>query len=98
MGFGIAELCILLEQAGRSMAPVPLLPTLVLGAAPIAEFGSEAQKAHWLPGVIAGKTVLTAALAESDSRDAEKPSTRANTSAGAESPLAACFVLMRPST
>ena len=29
MGFGIAELCILLEQAGRYVAPIPLLPTLV---------------------------------------------------------------------
>ena len=77
MGFGIAELCILLEQAGRHMAPVPLFPTLVLGAAPLAEFGSAAQKDRYLRDVVAGKVVLTAALAEADSRDVEKPSTRA---------------------
>jgi alkylation response protein AidB-like acyl-CoA dehydrogenase len=80
-GFGFAELAVLLEQAGRHVAPVPLLPTLVFGAATIARFGSEAQKARWLPGVAAGKVVLTAALAEADSRDVEKPSTRA-TAAG----------------
>lgn len=77
MGFGIAELCILMEQAGRFVAPIPLLPTLVLGAAPIAEFGSTAQKDRYLGDVVAGKTVLTAALAEPDARDVEKPSTAA---------------------
>lgn len=77
MGFGIAELCVLLEQAGRHVAPVPLWPTLVLGAAPLAEFGSESQRRRFLPDVVSGKTVLTAALAEADSRDAEQPSTTA---------------------
>ncbi len=77
MGFGIAESCILLEQAGCHCAPVPLLPTLVLGAAPIAEFGSDAQKARWLAGVVDGSVVLTAALAEPDSRDPSRPTTRA---------------------
>jgi hypothetical protein len=49
----------------------------VLGAAPIAEFGSDAQKDRYLRDVASGKIVLTGAIAESDSRDAEKPSTRA---------------------
>jgi len=77
MGFGIAELCILLEQAGRYVAPVPLFPTLVLGASPLAEFGSASQKDRYLRDVVAGKVVLTAALAEADSRDVTRPSTRA---------------------
>lgn len=76
-GFGVAELAVLMEQAGRHVAPIPLLPTLVLGAAPIAEFGSASQKDRFLRGVAAGTTVLSAALAEADSRDVEKPSTRA---------------------
>ncbi|HXC51980.1 MAG TPA: acyl-CoA dehydrogenase family protein [Candidatus Limnocylindrales bacterium] len=78
MGFGIAELAILLEQAGRFVAPIPLFPTLVLGAAPIAEFGSDAQKKRWLGEVVTGKTILTAALVESDTRDASRPTTTAN--------------------
>jgi 3-oxocholest-4-en-26-oyl-CoA dehydrogenase beta subunit len=77
MGFGIAELSILLEQAGRFVAPVPLVPTLLYGAAPIAELGTDAQKKRWLPDVLSGKTVLTAALLEADSREAMEPSTRA---------------------
>ena len=31
-GLGFLELCVLLEQAGRAAAPVPLVPTLVRGA------------------------------------------------------------------
>jgi alkylation response protein AidB-like acyl-CoA dehydrogenase len=77
MGYGIAELCILLEQAGRHVAPVPLLPCLLLAALPIAEFGSDAQKKRLLAGLASGSTILTAALAEPDARAAEKPSTRA---------------------
>jgi alkylation response protein AidB-like acyl-CoA dehydrogenase len=77
MGFGIAELAILLEQAGRFVAPVPLFPTLLLGAAPIAEFGSASQKQQWLGDVVLGKVFLTAALVESDTRDASHPTTKA---------------------
>ena len=77
MGFGFAELAILLEQAGRHVAPVPLFPTLVLGALPIAKFGSDAQKKKWLPDVAAGKAFLTGAMAELDTRDPARPATRA---------------------
>src|ERR1700722_16390052 len=34
-GLGFLEACILAEQAGRSAAAIPLVSTLVLGAAPI---------------------------------------------------------------
>ena len=61
-GFGIIELCLLLEQQGRRVAPLPLLPTLVMSALPIAEFGSAAQRERWLPAVASGDVVLTAAL------------------------------------
>ncbi len=69
-GFGIIELCLLLEQQGRVVAPVPLWPTLMLGAPVIAQFGSTEQRARWLPGVVNGDTILTAALAESGANDA----------------------------
>ncbi len=61
-GGGMAEACLLLEEQGRTVAPVPLLPTLVLGAMPIAEFGTEGQRDLLLRGVPAGDVVLTAAL------------------------------------
>ena len=63
-GTGLPELTILLEEIGRAVAPLPVLPTLVEGALPIATFGSEAQKKRWLPAVAAGDAILTAALAD----------------------------------
>jgi alkylation response protein AidB-like acyl-CoA dehydrogenase len=61
-GYGVTELCLLLEAQGRVVAPVPLWATLVLGALPIARFGSPTQQACWLPGVATGDVMLTAAL------------------------------------
>jgi alkylation response protein AidB-like acyl-CoA dehydrogenase len=63
-GYGLFELALILEQAGQAVAPVPLVPTLALGALALAEFGSAAQQARWLPGVADGSVVLTAALSE----------------------------------
>jgi len=63
-GYGFFELALILEQVGRNLAPLPVLSTLVLGALPIAEFGSAELQAALLPGVIDGSTILTAALSE----------------------------------
>jgi len=61
-GLGLTELCLVLEAQGRCVAPVPLWSTLVLGALPLARFGSTAQAARWLPQVTAGDVFLSAAL------------------------------------
>ncbi len=61
---GFAALCVLLEELGRTVAPVPALASLVLGALPVATFGSAEQKRRLLPGVVNGEVHLTAALAE----------------------------------
>jgi len=63
-GLGVLELAMVLEEVGRRTAPVPALATLALGALPVARFGSATQQAALLPGVVAGTTVLTAALVE----------------------------------
>ena len=77
MGFGFVELCVLLEELGRQVAPVPALETLVLGALPLDAFGSEAQRTRWLPKVASGETILTAALVDAESSDVAAPATRA---------------------
>ena len=63
-GLGFIELCLLLEQVGRTTAPLPVLATVVMGALPVAEFGSAEQRSELLPAVVAGDLVLTAALVE----------------------------------
>jgi len=72
-GFGLDEVCLLLEEAGRHLAPLPLFPTVVLGGLPIAEFGSEEQRRNLLPGVASGATILSAALSEPGSHDPSTP-------------------------
>jgi acyl-CoA dehydrogenase len=81
-GLGLLELCLLLEQQGRRVAPVPLYATTVLGALPIAEWGTPAQQAEWLPAVVAGEAVLTAALAEPGANLMERPAVRAAAETG----------------
>jgi alkylation response protein AidB-like acyl-CoA dehydrogenase len=76
-GLGLLELGLFLQQLGRVLAPVPALPTLVLAGMPIAAFGTDAQQAHWLPGLARGEVVLTAAIHDAASSDPAKPGTRA---------------------
>jgi alkylation response protein AidB-like acyl-CoA dehydrogenase len=76
-GMGFHETCLVLEEIGRAVAPVPLLATAVLGGAPIAEFGSEAQREHWLRPVAEHEAVLTAALEEVGGADPGRPKLRA---------------------
>lgn len=64
LGLGLVELAVLLEEAGRAAAPVPLLAGLALGALAVVRHGSPEQQAALLPGVAAGETLLTAALTE----------------------------------
>ena len=61
-GLGLIELHYLLEQAGLTAAQVPLLETVALGGVTIARSGTAAQRDRWLPGIVAGTTVLTAAF------------------------------------
>jgi 3-oxocholest-4-en-26-oyl-CoA dehydrogenase beta subunit len=61
---GITEVCLVLEQQGKTVAPVPLWATLVLGALPLAKWGSSDQRSALLPGVVDGEVRLSAALAE----------------------------------
>jgi len=79
---GFLSLCLLLQEVGRTVAPVPVFPALVLGALPLAQFGSETQKAEWLPGIARGERIVTAALSEFDSSDPRAPATRAEVPGG----------------
>lgn len=74
---GFLSLCLLLEEVGRAVAPVPAFPALVLGALPLSRFGTEEQQQAWLPRIARGEALVTAALAEYASTDPLAPTTRA---------------------
>jgi alkylation response protein AidB-like acyl-CoA dehydrogenase len=76
-GFGILEACLVLQEIGRAVAPIPYLPTVVMAAMPIAQFGTAEQRKRLLPGVAEGDTVLTAALSELLNTDPMSPTTTA---------------------
>jgi len=75
-GLGFLVVAGIVEQVGRTAAPVPLLETSVLGALALAEFGGSALREAWLPRVARGEAVLTAALVEPE-REPAAPATRA---------------------
>ena len=61
-GLGRIELSILSEELGRSLAPVPFLPS-VLAATLIEQAGSPEQRERWLPGLASGETLGALSLA-----------------------------------
>jgi alkylation response protein AidB-like acyl-CoA dehydrogenase len=76
-GGGFVELGVLLSEMGATVAPVPLYPTLLLGADPIARHGSAEQQQRLLPGVIDGTRILSAGLQEPGNSDPTHPLTTA---------------------
>jgi 3-oxocholest-4-en-26-oyl-CoA dehydrogenase beta subunit len=78
-GLDLAAFVLALIEQGRRVPLVPLWETVILGALPVARFGSEKQQARWLPPVADGSAVLTAALEPGIIR-AERRSARGATS------------------
>jgi alkylation response protein AidB-like acyl-CoA dehydrogenase len=75
-GLGLLEVCLVLEEVGRHVAPLPLLPSVVMGAMAVAAFGNDDQRSTLVPAAASGDTILTAALVEFGSLP-EAPATTA---------------------
>jgi alkylation response protein AidB-like acyl-CoA dehydrogenase len=75
MGLGLLELCVLLEELGRSVAPVPAIPALVLAGATIAELGLEDQRQQLLAPLAKGDAIFTAALDDAAPSEGPLPAT-----------------------
>ncbi|MGJ4926780.1 acyl-CoA dehydrogenase family protein [Bradyrhizobium sp. HKCCYLS2038] len=63
-GAGHLELCVIAEEVGRALAPVPFSSTVYLAAEALMLAGSDAQKQAWLPKIASGETIGTLALFE----------------------------------
>jgi alkylation response protein AidB-like acyl-CoA dehydrogenase len=75
---GFAELAVVLEALGRTLAPEPFLSTVLLGGQALRLGGTEAQQKEWLSPLVNGDCLLTAAYQERQSRyDLRRVATRA---------------------
>jgi alkylation response protein AidB-like acyl-CoA dehydrogenase len=61
---GYEALCVLAEELGRAIAPVPFSSTIFLAAELIMAAGSEEQKRRYLPRIARGELIATFALSE----------------------------------
>ena len=67
-GMGCAELAVVLEALGRTLAPEPFLGTVLLAGQALLRGGSEAHKRSWLPRLCAGQAFLALASEERGGR------------------------------
>ena len=67
-GLGHLGLCVLAEEMGRVLAPIPFSSSIYLAAEAIMLAGSPQQKAHWLAKLASGEVIGTLALAEGPGR------------------------------
>lgn len=80
-GGGAVDQCRVLEQQGRTLAPVPLAPTMVAAAA-VDHFGTPTQRDRLLPGVISGGSHLSVALDQPPGGRWDEPAVVASDAAG----------------
>ena len=64
LGLGMLELCVIAEELGRAIAPVPFSSTVYMLAEAVKLAGSEAQKAAVLPKIATGDVVGAVAASE----------------------------------
>lgn len=65
-GFGMVELCIVMEESGRVLLCAPYFSTAVLAANTILNAGTDAQKSALLPDIAKGARLATLAFSEPD--------------------------------
>ena len=64
LGLGHLELCVIAEELGRAVAPIPFASTVYVLAEAVMLAGSDAQKARVLPKIAAGEVIGALATSE----------------------------------
>lgn len=82
LDFGYKGLGAVFEQAGRTLAVMPLLSSVVLGGGLLLNAGSPDQRAALIPAIISGQTLLALALEEGGRHDPAAVRTTARREAG----------------
>lgn len=65
-GMDMSDMSVLLGGWGASLAPGPLVESAVVSASAISEFGTDEQKADWLPSIATGEIVAVPSLVGMD--------------------------------
>ncbi len=72
LGLGHVEAGVVMEELGHTLTPSPFLSTAILAATAIARGGSDQQKKHYLPKLVAGELIATLAVDETAKHHPEK--------------------------
>ncbi len=79
LGLGHVEAGIILTEIGRNLTPSPFLSTSIVGATALAGASADL-KARWLPGMLAGESVIAIALDEGNKHRPERIAMKAEKS------------------
>jgi alkylation response protein AidB-like acyl-CoA dehydrogenase len=83
LGAGYLEACVIAEDLGRAVAPVPWDTSIALAAECLLRAGSDAQKERWLPKLASGAAIGTLAWVERSGRPVPAAIATTATRAGA---------------
>ena len=64
LGLGALELCVVAEELGRAVAPVPFSSSIYMAAEALRLYGTHEQKEAWLPKLASGEVIGTMAASE----------------------------------
>lgn len=64
LGLGMLELCVIAEELGRSLAPIPFSSSIYIFAEFLKAYGSEDQKKQYLPKIASGELIGSFAFPE----------------------------------
>ncbi|WP_027930130.1 acyl-CoA dehydrogenase family protein [Amycolatopsis thermoflava] len=66
LGAGLAEVCVVLEELGRTLTPSPMLGSAVLSGQAVLATGNDDECRRLLPGIAAGSTIAALAWSRED--------------------------------
>ena len=68
LGLTVLELCVLAEEVGRALTPVPFTSSVLMATELLLASGHDAAQGHWLPKLADGSAIGTVAWMEGDAK------------------------------